>query len=262
MNASEILSLVQTVVIAVAALLVVAAINRSNPGGLLQSIKELLTPKTKPSPTPPTDRWEPLKVDWVMIRKAVKATDFSTIDWTLRPGECCAGTGNEVVHPSGFICRKELVVNGLVSSFTGASEGHIPMLALRTVNLLAKPLTLYMNEVTIKGGRQAVQNCGPVQAAMGDAVRDAGAIGLLPKELAEKLVIVIDSFTHWMAMSDERIYNFTYYAMIMLIYRAVMGLPTVEDIEKSTDAHPYAGTKQNKLIDVAAIDALIPQEKK
>lgn len=227
---------------------------------VLHGLHETLKPKEKLKLKPASGPWTPLKVDWRMIRRAVKRLDFSSIDWTLRPGECCAGEGNEVVHPTGFITLKKLALDGLIVAFIRATVGHIPMLALRTINMLAKPLTVYMNEVTIEGGRQAVQNCGPVQSAIADAVRDCVAIGLLPEDKAEELALVIDSFTHWMACGDDRIYNYTYYAIVMMIYRAVTGYPTVGEINQSAEPHPYAGTKQYPLVDVAAIDKQIKEE--
>jgi len=88
-------------------------------------------------------------------------------------GEALAGEGPEVAHIDLVIGPKgSAVEQAFVNALASPAQGHTPLLAVLEPNLLAKPLTLMVNKVTIKGARQAVLMYSPAQAAVAKAVAD------------------------------------------------------------------------------------------
>jgi 5,6,7,8-tetrahydromethanopterin hydro-lyase len=99
-----------------------------------------------------------------------------------------------------------------------------------------------VTKVTIKGARQAVQMFGPAQAAVAKAVADAVAEGIIPKDQAEKWVIVVGVFIHWKAADDTKIYNYNYEATKLSIARALKSEPSVSEVvaKKDSSKHPFS----------------------
>jgi 5,6,7,8-tetrahydromethanopterin hydro-lyase len=123
------------------------------------------------------------------------------------------------------------------------SSGHSNLLAVLAPNVAVKPSTVMITKVTIKGMKQAVQMFGPAQAAVAKAVADSVANGTIPKDQAEKLVIVCGVFIHPAAADDKKIYDYNYQATFDAIANAMKGLPTAEEMvaQKDTASHPFKG---------------------
>src|ERR671924_1252824 len=106
-------------------------------------------------------------------------------------GEALVGEGNEIAHIDLLIGDKDGPVgHAFANALARQSEGHTNLLAVLTPNLLAKPATVLVTKVTIKGMRQAVQMFGPAQAAVAKAVADCVADNTIPAKQAEDLCIV------------------------------------------------------------------------
>src|SRR5579862_2461244 len=124
-------------------------------------------------------------------------------------GEALVGEGNEVAHIDLLIGDKAGPVGvAFASALASQSGGQSTLLAVRAPNLAVKPATVMITKVTIKGARQAVQMFGPAQYAVAKAVADSVAEGVIPKDQAEKWVIVVGVFIHWKAADDTKIYNY------------------------------------------------------
>ena len=82
------------------------------------------------------------------------------------------------------------------NALANQSAGHTNLLAVLTPNLVAKPATVLITKVTIKGMKQAVQMFGPAQYAVAKAVADCVADGTIPASQADDLVIVCGVFIH------------------------------------------------------------------
>src|SRR4051812_47324720 len=160
-------------------------------------------------------------------------------------GEALFGDGNEIAHIDLMIGSKDGPVGvAFANALARQSEGHSNLLAVLTPNLAVKPATVMITKVTIKGAKQAVQMFGPAQSAVAKAVADSVASGIIPKDQAEKLVIVCGVFIHWEAEDDKKIYKYNYEATKLSIARAMKDEPSAaEMLAKHKDAkHPfYAG---------------------
>src|SRR5262249_1174735 len=105
-------------------------------------------------------------------------------------GEALVGEGNEIAHIDLMIGRKDGPVGqACANALANQSAGHTNLLAVLTPNLVAKPATVLITKVTIKGMKQAVQMFGPAQYAVAKAVADCVAEGTIPSAQAEELVI-------------------------------------------------------------------------
>src|SRR6185437_6167367 len=88
-------------------------------------------------------------------------------DLTLNIGEALVGDGNEIAHIDLMIGTKTGPVGlAFAHALATQSHGHTNLLAVLTPNLAAKPATVLITKVTIKGMKQAVQMFGPAQYAV------------------------------------------------------------------------------------------------
>jgi 5,6,7,8-tetrahydromethanopterin hydro-lyase len=161
----------------------------------------------------------------------------------LLVGESLVGDGNEIAHidlimgPRGSAAETAFA-NALVNN----KDGFTTLLAVVAPNLLCKPNTILFNKVTIKGAKQAVQMFGPAQHAVGKAVADSVAEGIIPIAEADDVFIAVGVFIHWEAADDAKIQDFNYRATKEAILRAVKGEPKAVDVvaQRDTAKHPFA----------------------
>ena len=164
-------------------------------------------------------------------------------DLTLNIGEALVGEGNEIAHIDLMIGTKTGPVgSAFAHALATQSHGHTNLLAVLTPNLIAKPATVLITKVTIKGMRQAVQMFGPAQYAVAKAVADCVADGTIPAAQAENLVIVCGVFIHPEAEDNAKILKFNYEATKLSTQRAMKNEPSVSEItaQKDTVKHPFA----------------------
>ncbi|WP_406701151.1 formaldehyde-activating enzyme [Singulisphaera sp. Ch08] len=162
---------------------------------------------------------------------------------TMNIGEALVGEGNEIAHIDLLIGTKTGPVGtAFANALANQSAGHSNLLAVLTPNLLAKPATVLITKVTIKGMKQAVQMFGPAQYAVAKAVADCVAEGTIPSSEAENLVIVCGVFIHPAAEDNAKILKFNYEATKLSIERAMKNLPSISEItgQKDTVKHPFA----------------------
>jgi 5,6,7,8-tetrahydromethanopterin hydro-lyase len=158
-------------------------------------------------------------------------------------GEALVGDGNEIAHIDLLIGSKTGPVGAaFANALANQSNGHTNLLAVIAPNLICKPATVLITKVTIKHLPQAVQMFGPAQAAVGRAVADSVAAGVISKSQADDLVIVCGVFIHPAAKDDAKIYQFNYEATKMAVKNAMKNEPTIDEIlsKKDTVKHPFS----------------------
>jgi 5,6,7,8-tetrahydromethanopterin hydro-lyase len=158
-------------------------------------------------------------------------------------GESLVGEGNEVAHIDLIIGSKSgHAGQAFCNALTNNKDGFTSLLAVVAPNLPAKPDTILFNKVTIKGAKQAVQMFGPAQAAVAQAVVDSVESGVIPKDQADDLCIMVGVFIHWEAEDDTKIYDYNYQATKESIERALAGKPTLDEVlAAAKDAqHPFS----------------------
>ena len=165
-------------------------------------------------------------------------------DIIMNIGEALVGEGNEIAHIDLLIGSKTGPVGAaFATALVNQSAGHTNLLAVLTPNLVAKPATVMITKVTIKGMKQAVQMFGPAQYGVAKAVADCAADGTIPADQAEDLVIVCGVFIHPAAEDSAKILKYNYEATKLSIQRAMKNHPTLSEIsaQKDTVKHPFAG---------------------
>ena len=156
-------------------------------------------------------------------------------------GEALVGEGNEIAHIDLLIGAKDGPVGtAFASALANQKQGFSNLLA-GVPNTICKPATVMITKVTIKGAGQAVQMFGPAQKAVGMAVLDSVAEGIIPKSDAEKLVVIVGVFIHWEAKDNDKIYKYNYEATKLAIQRAMRGEPKIDDVLSKKDklTHPF-----------------------
>jgi len=162
----------------------------------------------------------------------------------MNVGEALVGDGNEVAHIDLLIGSKTGPVGvAFANALANQSAGHSNLLAVLEPNLVAKPATVLITKVTIKGMGQAVQMFGPALYAVAKAVADCVADGTIPASQADELVIVCGVFIHPDAKDNAKILKYNYEATKLSIQRAMKNQPSAAEItaKKDTAKHPFAG---------------------
>ncbi|VVB85102.1 5,6,7,8-tetrahydromethanopterin hydro-lyase [uncultured archaeon] len=158
-------------------------------------------------------------------------------------GEALVGEGNEIAHIDLVIGTKGgAVETAFMNSLAMPREGHTPLLAVLEPNLQPKPSTLIINKVTIRNADQAVLMFGPAQAAIAKAVMDSVEDGVIDKNDAEDLLLIVSVFIHWDAKDKQKIYDYNYEATKLAIKRAIEREPSVQEAlaRKDSAKHPFA----------------------
>lgn len=167
-------------------------------------------------------------------------------------GEALMGKEPEIAHIDLLIGdKKGPVGTAFANGITQLSAGHTPLLSVIRPNLPAKPATLIVPKVTVKGMDQAAKIFGPAQTAVARAVADSVAEGVIPKDKAEELVVVASVFIHPDAKDYDAIYRYNYGATKLAIQRAMAGFPGVDLVlyEKDRSTHPIMGFRVTRLWD-------------
>jgi bifunctional enzyme Fae/Hps len=165
-------------------------------------------------------------------------------------GEALIGNGNEIAHIDLVIGDKNGPVGAaFVNNMSNLSLGHTPLLSVVRPNLMTKPATLIVPKVSVRCLDDANKIFGPAQTAVGRAVADAVEEGILPKEDAENMVLIISVFIHPEASDYRKIYQYNYGATKLALRRAMEGYPSVNKVlaEKDRGAHPVMGFKVTRL---------------
>lgn len=165
-------------------------------------------------------------------------------------GEALIGDGDELAHIDLIIGEKEgpagtAFANGL----TQLSVGHTPLLTVIRPNLMTKPATLIIPKVTVGDLDDASKIFGPAQTAVGRAVADAVAEGIIPEDKVEDWVINVSVFISPAAEDYRKIYQYNYGATKLAIKRALAGYPSMKKVlaEKDRGTHAIMGFKAQKL---------------
>jgi 5,6,7,8-tetrahydromethanopterin hydro-lyase len=160
----------------------------------------------------------------------------------LLVGESLVGDGNEIAHIDLIIGpRGSAAETAFANALVNNKDGFTALLALIAPNLMCKPATVLYNKVTIKNATQAVQMFGPAQHAVGKAVADSVAAGVIPVSEADDLFICVGVFIHWDAKDYQKIQDFNYQATKQAIERAVSGDPSPQKVvaQRNSAKHPF-----------------------
>lgn len=170
----------------------------------------------------------------------------------FRIGEALVGTGNEVAHIDLLIGSKDGPVGyAFANALSQLSAGHTPLLAVIRPNLITKPPAVIIPKVTIKDMKQAELIFGQAQMAVAKAIADAVEDGIIPKDKAEDLVVIVSVFIHPKAENKEKVFYYNYSATKLALKRAMEGFPDVDKVlwEKDRSFHPLVGRKLTRLWD-------------
>jgi formaldehyde-activating enzyme len=121
------------------------------------------------------------------------------------------------------------------ASMTGQVAGHPRMFVIRDLNQQVRPPTMMTTKMTVKSESYVELLGGIVQAATGDAIVDCLAQGIIPKDQANELCMIIMVWLDPRCATDENLdrkdlYRTNYEATKLAISRAIKGEPTVDEL--------------------------------
>ena len=125
-------------------------------------------------------------------------------------------------------------------ALTHPTKGREGLQVILEPNMQVKPPTVMIPTVKVSSLRHASLTYGPAQAAIAKAIVQCVEDGILPKEMAEDIVIIVNVFVHPSASARKRVFINNYKATRNAIRKAMEGLPTVNDnIQNAENArHP------------------------
>ncbi len=121
------------------------------------------------------------------------------------------------------------------AAMAGQVAGHPRMFVIRDLNQMVRPTTMMTTKMTVRSNDYVELLGGIVQAATGDAIVDCLAEGILPKEEAEELCMIIMVWLDPRCATDEALdkrdlYRTNYEATKLAISRALKGEPTIDEL--------------------------------
>lgn len=126
-------------------------------------------------------------------------------------------------------------VGNAFAAMTGQVAGHPRMFVIRDLNQQVRPATMMTTKMTVRSNDYVELLGGVVQAATGDAIVDAVAEGLLPKDRVDELVMIIMVWLDPRCATDPNLdkrdlYRTNYEATKLAISRAIKGEPTIDEL--------------------------------
>jgi len=173
---------------------------------------------------------------------AVGITPKKISDFNLKVGEALVGNRVELAHIDLLIGKKDGPVgNAYAQALTNPEEGREGLQVILEPNMQVKPPTIMIPTIRPTSLRHASLTYGPAQAAIAKAVMQCVEDGILPKELTEQIVIIVNVFVHPSASARKRIFINNFKATRNAIRKAMEDLPTIDDgIENAENArHPF-----------------------
>lgn len=172
------------------------------------------------------------------------------IEKSFQIGEALVGEMPEIAHIDLMIGPKDGPLGqSFANSLAQPRMGHTPILAVVRPNLPVKPATLIVPKVTIKNLEGAELIFGPAQSAVAKAIADSVENGVISRDMAEELVVVVSVFVHPRGKDYQRVYRYNYAATKLAIKRAMEGFPSIDVVmeEKDKSMHDMIGFRINNL---------------
>lgn len=172
---------------------------------------------------------------------AVGVTPKTITDFSLKVGESLVGNRAELAHIDLLIGEKKGPVGeAYAKALTHPAKGREGLQVILEPNMQVKPPTVMIPTVKISSLRHSSLTYGPAQAAIAKAVIQCVEDGILPKEMADDIVIIANVFVHPSASARKRVFINNYKATRNAIRKAMEGQPTIkENLQNAENArHP------------------------
>jgi formaldehyde-activating enzyme len=159
-------------------------------------------------------------------------------DLTMKAGEApvFAADGQYTdAMPEILIGRKDGPVGQAFANLMAQHAGHTSMFAIRACNQMVRPITMTVPKVTIKNADTINLLGGVVQVATADAVVDAVAEGIIPKDQVNDLCIISLVWLDPQCVKDPNrddkdLYRTNYEATKLAIKRALNDEPSIDEL--------------------------------
>jgi len=161
---------------------------------------------------------------------SVGITPEKISNFSLKVGESLVGDRVELAHIDLLLGKKDGPVGeAYARALTHPAKGREGLQVILEPNMQIKPATIMIPTVKITSLRHASLTYGPAQAAIAKAIMQCVEDGILPKELADDIVIIVNVFVHPSSSARKRVFINNYKATRNAIRKAMEGVPTVED---------------------------------
>ena len=172
---------------------------------------------------------------------AIGITPEKITSFDLRVGESLVGNRVELAHIDLLIGKKDGPVGSAYAlALTHPAKGREGLQVILEPNMQVKPATMMIPTIKVTSLRHASIVYGAAQAAVAKAVVQCVKDGIIPENLSEDLVIIVNVFVHPSASARKRVFINNFKATRNAIRKAMEGIPNVKDNIQNIDnaRHP------------------------
>ena len=174
---------------------------------------------------------------------------YMSSDFTMKVGESLLAGG-----PPGTAAEPEVIVGDLNGPFGTAFatllgnqiKGHTKVLALMNTDIMVKPATIMVSKVTVKDDKYTNILMGTVQGAISNGVLDAVREGIIPKEKANDLGVIVAVWLNPSVSKDENLdhkvlFDIHRKATTLAIQKAMKNEPSIDWLLENQESivHKY-----------------------
>ena len=174
---------------------------------------------------------------------------YMSSDFTMKVGESLLAGG-----PPGTAAEPEVIVGDLNGPFGTAFatllgnqiKGHTKVLALMNTDVMVKPATIMVSKVTVKDDKYTNILMGTVQGAISNGVLDSVREGIIPKEKANDLGIIVAVWLNPSVSKDENLdhkvlFDIHRKATTLAIQKAMKNEPSIDWLLENQESivHKY-----------------------
>jgi 5,6,7,8-tetrahydromethanopterin hydro-lyase len=121
------------------------------------------------------------------------------------------------------------------AGMSGQVAGHPRMFVIRDCNQMVRPPTMMTTKMTVRSDAYVELLGGIVQGAIGDAIVDCVAEGILPRAEIDQICMIVMVWLDPRCATDKSLdkrdlYRTNYEATKLAIARAVKGEPTIDEL--------------------------------
>jgi 5,6,7,8-tetrahydromethanopterin hydro-lyase len=161
---------------------------------------------------------------------------------TTEIGEGFAGAGADAAHVNTVLgARGGPTEAAFATALAQPAPGHTPYLVVLKPGLPVKPFTLFVNKATVASELHGKLTWGAAQAGVAQGVAESVAAGVIPRELADALVLIAAVWVAPDARDEEAVYRNNLAATRAALAAGAAREPKLEDVLAAarTPENPY-----------------------
>lgn len=162
--------------------------------------------------------------------------------FTTQVGEGFAGDGDDAAHVNTVLGAKGGPVEAaFATALAQPAPGHTPFLVVLKPGLPVKPFTLFVSKATVSEDAHGKLTWGAAQAGVAQGVAESVAAGVVPRALADDLLLIAAVWVAPTARDEEAVYRNNLAATRAALAAGAARAPKLDDVlaARSAPENPF-----------------------